>query len=239
MMSAQRMSMAKQAAVAAQAQAIASQQAQANAVFPIPAPLTDDQIKQMSAEQASAAMGIVSAALNRTDLTPENRARLQHELESLAQQSDRPPPKPPLDPRIPTTLSDAQIQAMSLAEAQAALANVSVARRNAQNSQDKDRLRIEFGKLLNHVSVLRGNGPITPPDVDPPASRPVAASTKVLPPPLTNDQIDQMTLPEAQAALAKVSVARRQGLATPEEKKRLKAEFERLLLRINALKAGS
>lgn len=91
--SAQRMAASqKQAAVLAQQQALAAQQAQANAIFPIPAPLTDDQIKQMSAAKASAAMSKVSTALNRTDLSDEQRSRLQHELTLLIKQTTVAPP---------------------------------------------------------------------------------------------------------------------------------------------------
>lgn len=138
----------QKAAVIAQQQAVVAQAAQANATFPIPSPLSDEQIDAMSDEEASAAMGPVSAAFNRTDLSDADQSRLRHEWTRLAEKTNA--------TNLPAPLTADQINAMSFGEAQAALSKVSVARRRAAHTpEEQARLKHEFELLLLRINTLR------------------------------------------------------------------------------------
>ena len=59
-------------------------------------------------------------------------------------------------------------------------------------------------------------------------------SSVSIPAPLTDAQIEAMSRPELLEAVARVSKARQQGVIDPETEKRLKSEFEKLMLRIRS-----
>jgi hypothetical protein len=62
--------------------------------------------------------------------------------------------------------------------------------------------------------------------------------SKVIPAAISQEEIEKMPLPEANAHLQQVSVARKNAALTPEEKARLKKEFEMLLAHITKLKSS-
>lgn len=134
---------------------------------------------------------------------------------------------------IPPPLSQAQVNAMNQSQAQQALAAVSRARAYASDAVTSQRLKNEFNMLMQRLreTSTEGSGDAAPEYPTEPASQPQVE----IPPPLTPEQINAMTIAEVQDELARISGGRRVP-NNLELKQRLKAEFPLLIARLHELK---